>query len=130
MWWIVFFFVKQKTAYEMRISDCSSDVCSSDLVQPPRFFAVVLDRANEALGIDVGASCDVEGFDLRPVIVGTFLAHGRRTYRRTAFSAERGRAGQIGRASCREEGCEEVWVSWGPESVNQNMRYSCNGSRN
>src|SRR3546814_5492885 len=28
---IVFFFFKQKTAYEMRISDWSSDVCSSDL---------------------------------------------------------------------------------------------------
>src|SRR3546814_5460540 len=27
----VFFFIKQKTAYEMRISDWSSDVCSSDL---------------------------------------------------------------------------------------------------
>src|SRR3546814_5465163 len=29
--WLVFFFFKQKTAYEMRISDWSSDVCSSDL---------------------------------------------------------------------------------------------------
>src|SRR3546814_2064528 len=29
---VVFFFFKQKTAYEMRISDWSSDVCSSDLV--------------------------------------------------------------------------------------------------
>src|SRR3546814_1179146 len=28
------FFFKQKTAYEMRISDWSSDVCSSDLEQP------------------------------------------------------------------------------------------------
>src|SRR3546814_8414682 len=28
----MFFFFKQKTAYEMRISDWSSDVCSSDLV--------------------------------------------------------------------------------------------------
>src|SRR3546814_3696928 len=28
-----FFFCKQKTAYEMRISDWSSDVCSSDLAQ-------------------------------------------------------------------------------------------------
>src|SRR3546814_3182034 len=27
-----FFFFKQKTAYEMRISDWSSDVCSSDLM--------------------------------------------------------------------------------------------------
>src|SRR3546814_6041015 len=30
---IFFFFFKQKTAYEMRISDWSSDVCSSDLKQ-------------------------------------------------------------------------------------------------
>src|SRR3546814_10613218 len=32
MFFLLFFFFKQKTAYEMRISDCSSDVCSSDLV--------------------------------------------------------------------------------------------------
>src|SRR3546814_4418377 len=31
MCFILFFFFKQKTAYEMRISDWSSDVCSSDL---------------------------------------------------------------------------------------------------
>src|SRR3546814_3009705 len=30
---VFFFFFKQKTAYEMRISDWSSDVCSSDLVK-------------------------------------------------------------------------------------------------
>src|SRR3546814_8248319 len=30
----VFFFFKQKTAYELRISDWSSDVCSSDLGVP------------------------------------------------------------------------------------------------
>src|SRR3546814_7227579 len=29
---VMFFFFKQKTAYEMRISDWSSDVCSSDLL--------------------------------------------------------------------------------------------------
>src|SRR3546814_1161848 len=29
--WFLFLFFKQKTAYEMRISDWSSDVCSSDL---------------------------------------------------------------------------------------------------
>src|SRR3546814_11803606 len=32
---VVFFFFKQKTAYEMRISDWSSDVCSSDLASLP-----------------------------------------------------------------------------------------------
>src|SRR3546814_1998866 len=31
---MLFFFFKQKTAYEMRISDWSSDVCSSDLEAP------------------------------------------------------------------------------------------------
>src|SRR3546814_1701432 len=30
---MLFFFYKQKTAYEVRISDCSSDVCSSDLLE-------------------------------------------------------------------------------------------------
>src|SRR3546814_2955125 len=30
----ILFFFKQKTAYEMRISDRSSDVCSSDLITP------------------------------------------------------------------------------------------------
>src|SRR3546814_7910121 len=32
---VCFFFFKQKTAYEMRISDWSSDVCSSDLSARP-----------------------------------------------------------------------------------------------
>src|SRR3546814_8967055 len=31
--YLLFFFFKQKTAYEMRISDWSSDVCSSDLIE-------------------------------------------------------------------------------------------------
>src|SRR3546814_6938898 len=46
----IFFFFKQKTAYEMRISDWSSDVCSSDLAsvigEPP----VLADPARQALG--------------------------------------------------------------------------------
>src|SRR3546814_8884693 len=37
-----FFFFKQKTAYEMRISDWSSDVCSSDLFQDGRTLSTVL----------------------------------------------------------------------------------------
>src|SRR3546814_1645358 len=39
----VVFFFKQKTAYEMRISDWSSDVCSSDL-EPARIGADDVDR--------------------------------------------------------------------------------------
>src|SRR3546814_8370204 len=34
---IIFFFCKQKTAYEVRISDWSSDVCSSDLTRSHRY---------------------------------------------------------------------------------------------
>src|SRR3546814_3331653 len=45
----VFFFFKQKTAYEMRMSDWSSDVCSSDLDSP---------AADRPVG--------PHGFDLRP----------------------------------------------------------------
>src|SRR3546814_5773516 len=33
---VLFFFFKQNTAYDMRISDWSSDVCSSDLRPPER----------------------------------------------------------------------------------------------
>src|SRR3546814_13407789 len=40
----MFFFFKQKTAYEMRISDWSSDVCSSDLNDGGGPFAVGLAR--------------------------------------------------------------------------------------
>src|SRR3546814_4015366 len=44
---IVFFF-KQKTAYEMRISDWSSDVCSSDLSRPRSSIRCSSNGAREA----------------------------------------------------------------------------------
>src|SRR3546814_10601676 len=50
MTYFLFFFFKQKTAYEMRISDWSSDVCSSDLLG-------VVDRSFERCQI-VGRGCD------------------------------------------------------------------------
>src|SRR3546814_792863 len=40
-----FFFFKQKTAYEMRISDWSSDVCSSDLGEESRLGPLLVHRA-------------------------------------------------------------------------------------
>src|SRR3546814_1173883 len=42
---VFFFFFKQKTAYEMRISDWSSDVCSSDLPVNPDFGSLNLAQA-------------------------------------------------------------------------------------
>src|SRR3546814_5557445 len=57
----MFFFFKQKTAYEMRISDWSSDVCSSDLPNPclgplrkPPFYAV------EIFAGDIGTACGIK----------------------------------------------------------------------
>src|SRR3546814_18421110 len=49
---LLFFFFKQKTAYEMRISDWSSDVCSSDL--SPRAPQSVFDSGLPILGICYG----------------------------------------------------------------------------
>src|SRR3546814_606640 len=53
--YLFFFFFKQKTAYEMRISDWSSDVCSSDLFEVPG------PEIHRADGIPAG----LEGGDLR-----------------------------------------------------------------
>src|SRR3546814_19308687 len=48
-----FFFFKQKTAYEMRISDWSSDVCSSDLaaLHGPEHGVVTVDAEQEGFAI-------------------------------------------------------------------------------
>src|SRR3546814_6548114 len=50
----LFFFFKQKTAYEMRISDWSSDVCSSDLFDADEIFRT-LDRRWRQSGQIAGA---------------------------------------------------------------------------
>src|SRR3546814_3993825 len=50
------FFFKQKTAYEMRISDWSSDVCSSDLHAGHVLGAIHPDRAR-LRGLHAGATC-------------------------------------------------------------------------
>src|SRR3546814_10375453 len=48
---LLFFFFKQKTAYEMRISDWSSYVCSSDLTLP-----VTLTGCSEGISVAQAAS--------------------------------------------------------------------------
>src|SRR3546814_1397519 len=47
--WCFFFVVKQKTAYEWRISDWSSDVCSSDLA--PRLWLAIAGLLGIAAGL-------------------------------------------------------------------------------
>src|SRR3546814_7719388 len=57
MWFKFFFFcvVKQKTVYELRISDWSSDVCSSDLV--PIHFLLDLLCYHSAGDRPIGVDC-------------------------------------------------------------------------
>src|SRR3546814_8247660 len=87
----LFFFFKQKTAYEMRISDWSSDVCSSDL----------------------------EDISWRDINVLSLTGHRRKYHFHVAINqrgsipsifAERlpnsPEEQQIGRASCRERVCQ------------------------
>src|SRR3546814_5285532 len=50
---VFFFFVKQKTAYEMRISDWSSDVCSSDLDPSIDYALTIMLAALAMLGLGI-----------------------------------------------------------------------------
>src|SRR3546814_1909854 len=85
----IFFFFKQKTAYEMRISDWSSDVCSSDLIA-----AVLACMLFAALSGSSPATV---------AAVGSIAIAGMvRSGYPQSFGAE------IGRASCRERVCQYV----------------------
>src|SRR3546814_6328122 len=98
---MLFFFFKQKTAYDMRISDWSSDVCSSDLAygHPPQLVPARCARSEQLVR--------------QTVIIGehpAILMPQRNDHR----TRERGeiddlhRVIQIGRASCRERVCQYV----------------------
>src|SRR3546814_9555511 len=80
----VFFFFKQKTAYEMRISDWSSDVCSSDLVTAAEVHdeELILAVLRELVHRD-GSQFLLERFGVKRLL-------------------------KIGRASCRERVCQYV----------------------
>src|SRR3546814_7878936 len=78
-----FFFFKQKTAYEMRISDWSSDVCSSDLASPEPAHAPARGLPRALRG------------ERRGALAGAGAKHPRSLP-------------QIGRASCRERVCQYV----------------------
>src|SRR3546814_7678105 len=89
-----FFFFKQKTAYEMRISDWSSDVCSSDLVTTASF-AFGARTANAGRGSTAGGNHRQN--PVRP------RAPVRRATPRAARSEER-RVGKECVSTCRSRG--------------------------
>src|SRR3546814_7709518 len=98
MW---FFFFKQKTAYEMRISDWSSDVCSSDLFMMMGFspvMSVFWATIVSFLTSFLRADSAMISYDL-------FRGKGKASEH---FFQSRLIQAQIGRASCGERVCQYV----------------------
>src|SRR3546814_2417416 len=98
---LFFFFFKQKTAYEMRISDWSSDVCSSDLTEMSDEYKM----AQAELVSSHIAKQDI--------VITTALIPGRPAPRlisdaQVATMKPGSVIVEIGRASCRERVCQYV----------------------
>src|SRR3546814_9584552 len=108
---VVFF--KQKTAYEMRISDWSSDVCSSDLgmqswwEEGKEIYYTRFGQLNLAC-----ASCHEEnnGRYIRADHLSQGNVNGLPTYRlkQANMVSLHNRFREIGSASCRERVCQSV----------------------
>src|SRR3546814_2378767 len=106
---LFFFFFKQKTAYEMRISDWSSDVCSSDLGEDD---VQAFDAVDLPLAIGREA---VVATEFSTQIVSSPSGHEQRAsewaearMRYDAGPGIRSEADEIGRESCRERVCQYV----------------------
>src|SRR3546814_17757821 len=103
---------KQKTAYEMRISDWSSDVCSSDLETAADPGAVDADHVDDAAGFGplrrlVDQLLEDPRMAAAPGVAqvdgGDGVVHARIIAQWVGGSAT-----EIGRASCRERVCPYV----------------------
>src|SRR3546814_9538704 len=92
---VVFVFFKQKTAYEMRISDWSSDVCSSDLYRDYK------DRGLEILAFPCNQFGAQEPGDAAEIANFCSLTYA------VSFPVM-AKIEEIGRASCRERVCQYV----------------------
>src|SRR3546814_2799825 len=95
---ILFFFFKQKTAYEMRISDWSSDVCSSDLLRTVPHNSIHRPAARYPLIVKTKGIINTH----------TENYNGVTFFTRHKLSNNSDNISQIGRASCRERVCQYV----------------------
>src|SRR3546814_1472807 len=96
---------KQKTAYEMRISDWSSDVCSSDLVTTGTL-DVVSDRpqvreTGNLRPLELATGAVMAGFTVALSVIATVIPMASALNLVAAVP-------KIGRASCRERVCQYV----------------------
>src|SRR3546814_7687081 len=104
-----FFFFKQKTAYELRISDWSSDVCSSDLADAEQIKDFHDDQRihrhrpgqRQIMSANFGNEKDAEGAD-----------------------DEQNRGNKIGRASCRARVCQYGVDLGGRRSIKKKNEYT------
>src|SRR3546814_5232623 len=97
---LFFFFFKQKTAYEMRISDWSSDVCSSDLfVYSRNALRDAWHTYRHAMGKREVLVCYGMKANSNLAVLNEFKNLG------AGFDIV---SGEIGRASCRERVCQYV----------------------
>src|SRR3546814_9712457 len=108
---MVFFFFKQKTAYEMRISDWSSDVCSSDL-RSPRGQGGQGQHRRRPQGRRARQGGEIDDEDRRRCKEGepgeNSLGEGRSAGREDEGRRKEACLQEIGRASCRERVCPYV----------------------
>src|SRR3546814_7091926 len=79
MYILIFFFFKQKTAYEMRISDWSSDVCSSDLQPRPHRATAGIEDQDIELGV-IGLPDRIGVFGAVPMHQLELVAEGGSTF--------------------------------------------------
>src|SRR3546814_16511105 len=127
---LVFFFFKQKTAYEMRISDWSSDVCSSDLGairrrQALRCRAKPCRHSRRALPAHLreGAfSGDADTRYRRGCRPKWRVPASARSPGSAGIRAPTNSAGENGRASSRERGGQNVWISGVDGSIKKNIK--------
>src|SRR3546814_8247156 len=108
---MVVFFCEQMTAYEMRISDWSSDVCSSDLVKGRcltlEVFDVVVGReGNVYRALLIGLGADQLVLEAGDETAGADL--DRHALALAAFERLAVDLAQIGNATCRERVCQNV----------------------
>src|SRR3546814_5870930 len=100
------------TAYEMRISDWSSDVCSSDLLPAglQRDRLAVLDQRDDVVAFRNRRPAVTLQFDQQPLDAGLAVIGQRAEIRRAVgkFLVFRADPPEIGRASCRERVCQYV----------------------
>src|SRR3546814_4601097 len=98
---MLFFFFKQKTAYEMRISDWSSDVCSSDLNDSSNWGA-------EGMSDDPQVIAQRDKLK-RAMLTTLLISHGMpMLLAGDEFGQTQQGNNKIGRAWCRERVCKYV----------------------